>query len=50
MKMLPGCMSAWKKPSRNTCLKKTLGGAGQDPVGVEAGGDQGVALVRRRCR
>ena len=22
MKMLPGCMSPWKKPSRNTCLKK----------------------------
>ena len=21
-KMLPGCMSAWKKPSRNTCVKK----------------------------
>ena len=20
--MLPGCMSAWKKPSRNTCVKK----------------------------
>jgi len=21
-KMLPGCMSAWKKPSRKTCVKK----------------------------
>ena len=39
--MLPGCMSAWKKPSRNTWLKKTPGGLRQDRVGVEAGGDQG---------
>ena len=22
--MLPGCMSAWKKPSRNTCVKKMV--------------------------
>ena len=22
--MLPGCMSAWKKPSRNTCVKKIV--------------------------
>ena len=44
-KMLPGCMSAWKKPSRNTCLKKLSAARGEDLVGIEAGRDQRGALV-----
>ena len=46
----PGCMSAWKKPSRNTWLKNTTAACGQDPVGIVAGGDQPIALVDRAGR
>ena len=31
-KMLPGCMSAWKKPSRNTCVKKISTPVARQPL------------------
>ena len=35
-KMLPGCMSAWKKPSRNTCVKKISTPARDEALEVDS--------------
>ena len=43
--IFPGCRSAWKKPSRKTCLKNDRGGASQNLVGVVAGSDERVPAV-----
>ena len=42
---LPGCRSAWKKPSRKTWLKKAPAALPSTLARVVPGGDQGVALV-----
>ena len=43
--MLPGCMSAWKKPSRKTCVKKIDGAVARQLRQVDAGGAQAVELA-----
>ena len=43
--MFPGCRSAWKKPSRNTCLKKAPAALRSRSSDRVAGGDQRVAVV-----
>ncbi len=43
--MFPGCMSAWKKPSRNTWLKKAAGRLGQHVVDPVPGGEQPCPVV-----
>ncbi len=52
MKMLPGCMSAWKKPSRNTCLKKLSAArariwSGSKPAAISAArSSEAIPLTR----
>ena len=40
-KALPGCMSAWKKPSRNTCKKKISADLTAIRRGSAGGGEAG---------
>ena len=44
-RMLPGCMSAWKKPSRNTCVKKI-----STPARASAGMSMPLRLQRLDLR
>ena len=56
MKMLPGCMSAWKKPSRNTCLKNISAAlaritSGSKPAAIRASrSSEAMPLTRSRVR